>query len=112
MKKADITFRALQFKPHPVGVTISDNNQHATLMFKNGFGVSVIFGSRFYSNGVDNYEVAILDKSGSVSYNTEITADVLGYIDIKEVCAIMSRVQHLPKDHFHDYSEQISDEWV
>ena len=64
--------------------------------FENGYGVSVLFGYPFCSNGIDTYEVAIL-KNGYLCYDTYITDDILGYQDEDEVTEIMRKVQELNK---------------
>jgi hypothetical protein len=64
------------------------------MLFKNGYGVSVLRGTLFYSNGVDTYEVAVL-KDGHITYHTKITNDVLGHLSKKEVTEVMKKVQEL-----------------
>jgi hypothetical protein len=53
-----------------------------------------LFGSCFYSNGIDTHEVAVLFGE-SITYNTEITDDVMGYLSEDEVSEIMANVQLL-----------------
>jgi len=123
MKKAPITFKSLVFDLHPL-----DKNKHkiienlkasgasdkeiettenlygvednllATKTFKNAFGVSVLKGTRFYSNGIDTYEVAVL-RDGEVCYDSGVTGDVIGYITEAEVNAIMIEVQELEEGY-------------
>lgn len=92
-------FSSLKFKPHPLAVECPSHADcfgvRATANFKNGYGVSVLRGSAFYSNGVDTYEVAIL-KHGSLCYDTYITNDVLGHRTESEVSDVMRQVQSLP----------------
>ena len=71
--------------------------KQAKMNFENGYGISVIFGSMFYSNGIDTYEVGIL-KDGILCYATPITDDVIGYITADEVTDIMRKIQELPID--------------
>lgn len=68
--------------------------KHAILNFPNGYGVSVLFGDVFYSNGIDSYEVGIL-KDGVLCYSTPITDDVIGYVSKEGVTRIMKQVQEL-----------------
>lgn len=89
------TFHDLQFKPHPISSGYHRGARQAVEQFDNGYGVSVVFGSCFYSNGIDTYEVAIL-HNGDLTYNTDITDDVIGYISESEVTEIMRQVQLLP----------------
>lgn len=70
------------------------NAKHAKMQFENGYGISVLKGTLFYSNGIDTYEVAVLDNNG-ICYNTSITNDV-GYVDANEVSNIMKQIQELP----------------
>ena len=82
-------FEDLQFEKHPTRF-----GKHAIMEFKNGYGVSVVFGNNWYSNGIDTYEIAIL-KDGRLTYNTHITDDVLGYQTKQEVSEIMKQAQEL-----------------
>ena len=97
----------LVFNPHPIAKKAeklpSDMRQmyaeskQAKMDFENGYGISVLFGSMFYSNGIDTYEVGIL-KDGVLCYNTPITNDVIGYVTADEVTDIMRKIQELPID--------------
>ena len=82
------TFEDLEFKPHPSG------GEMAYIEFSNGYGVSVIFGSKFYSNGIDTYELAVM-KDGDLCYSSGITNDVIGYITKDEVTEYMKQIQEL-----------------
>lgn len=87
------TFKDLEFEPHRIIKTYTGTKQ-AVMNFDNGYGVSVVFGSIFYSNGIDSYEVAITHND-ELCYSTEITDDVIGYIKEDGVTEIMKRVQEL-----------------
>jgi hypothetical protein len=82
------TFKDLEFKPHSI------SGIQATMNFDNKYGVSVVCGSMFYSNGIDTYELGVLYE-GSLTYNTYITDDVLGGLSSNEVTNIMVKVQNL-----------------
>lgn len=82
------TFEDLEFKPHSVAGT------YARMYFDNEYGVSVICGSMFYSNGINTYELAVLYKD-SITYNTDITNDVIGHLSADKVTDIMIKVQKL-----------------
>ena len=96
------TFKDLEFEMHPILLkakpqdtkSLSSNSKHAVIEFENGYGVSVIFGKQFYSNGIDTYEVRIL-KDGILYFKTFITDNVLAYITEDEVTAVMRKVQEL-----------------
>ena len=88
------TFSDLNFKAHPNGP-----GTQAILFFPNGYGVSVIAGSIFYTNCEEPYELAVLlggEKKPSLTYATPITNDVIGYLTEEKVTAIMKDVQNLP----------------
>lgn len=100
-------FKDLVFIPHPIAGEAQKlplylakeyaEAKQAKMNFENGYGISVIFGSMFYSNGIDTYEVGIL-KDGILCYATPITDDVIGYITADEVTDIMRKIQELPID--------------
>ena len=97
----------LVFIPHPIAEEAQKlplylakeyaESKQAKMNFENGYGISVLFGSMFYSNGIDTYEVGIL-KNGTLCYATPITNDVIGYITAAEVTDIMRKIQELPID--------------
>ena len=87
------TFKDLRFKKHQLDRFYKGSKQ-ATMNFENGFGVSVLIGSCFYSNGVDSYEVAVL-KNGDLCYDSGLTEDVFGRLSAREVTKIMKQVQQL-----------------
>ena len=91
------TFKDLDFKKHSIaesGIERYQDAKQATEKFENNYGVSVIFGNCFYSNGKDTYELAIL-YDGDITYNTGMTNDVLGHLSEEEVSEIMIKVQLL-----------------
>lgn len=82
------TFKDLEFKPHTIG-----NGVQARMDFDNDYGVSVVKFNGSYGYP-DLWEVAVMYK-GSLTYNTDITDDVLGHQDDQDVTDIMGRVQAL-----------------
>ena len=92
-------FNDLVFENHPNGM----GGFQARMDFPNGFGVSVVCGQFFYCSPKKNlpdasmyhtYEVAIVE-GGSLTYDTPITDDVLGYLTPTEVTDVMGQVQSL-----------------
>ena len=63
--------------------------------FDNGYGVSVVRTPYSYGGDKGLYEMAVLDKTGRVTYDTPITNDVLGYLTEDEVTEYMIEVQKL-----------------
>ena len=83
------TFKDLEFKPHPIC-----NGLQAVMNFGNDYGVSVVKFNGSYGYHQDLWEVAILYKD-SLTYNTDITDDVLGYQTEQDVTDVMKKVQAL-----------------
>lgn len=92
MKK--IKFSDLQFHPRFGDGVISmmRGEEQATMDFDNGFGVSVVFGEIFYSNGVDTYELAVM-KDGELHYDNPVAnGDVCGYLKKTELMKLINEV--------------------
>lgn len=88
-----LTFENLTFEPHSFMP-----GSHARLFFPNGYGISVVLGEDFYSNGKDTYEVAVLignSKHSRIDYETPITDDVIGNCTKDQVTEIMKKIQDL-----------------
>lgn len=89
------TFKDLVFEEYSISsLPQYKNAKQSKETFENNYGVSVIFGSCFYSNGIDTYEVAIL-YNDEITYNTNITDGVIGHLTEDEVSEIMIKVQKL-----------------
>ena len=91
------TFNDLLFIPHLLSqapILRYKSAKQAILNFNNNYGVSVLLGEVFYSNGIDSYEVGIL-FNGELCYTTDITNDVIGRVNELEVTEIMRKVQEL-----------------
>ena len=87
------TFKDLQFKPYSCLPGMP--GEHAILMFKNEYGVSVIRGPYTYGGKQGLYELAVLDKDGNLTYDTPITDDVIGHLTADGVTKTMIEVQKL-----------------
>ena len=87
------TFEDLVFTDHP----FYEGGQQAILWFDNGYGVSVLCGARFYSNGRDTYEVVAM-YDDQLTYPME--DDVVGYLQPWEVTEYMDKVQRLPAKEY------------
>ena len=67
----------------------------AIMMFPNGFGISVVKSDFSYGGSQGYYEIAVLGKDGDLNYDTEITNDVVGYLDEDGVSEYMIKIQGL-----------------
>jgi hypothetical protein len=102
---AAYTWADLPMKPHE---SLNDKGQivvdgvHGTLLFPNGWGVSVIRhgkglprnSSRGFCEGL--YELAVIDRSGELRCDSGITDDTIGWLTEQEVADLMNRVAALP----------------
>jgi hypothetical protein len=89
MKKfEDLEFDSVNDAPFMVGVK-------SRMMFDNGYGVSVVSHSYSYGGKDGLFEIAVLDKDGSLTYDTAVTNGVIGYLDPEGVTDIMEQVQEL-----------------
>lgn len=115
--KIYFTFDDLKFEEHPMiedlkkaleslpkeeveqvksllGYKIKHTHNQAILNFNNGYGVSVVFGRSFYSNGEDTYEVGIL-MDGELTSNNPFNEPVIGWKTKDEVTKIMRKLQKI-----------------
>jgi hypothetical protein len=84
------TFEDIEFKDHPAASGVVGR-----MYFENGYGVSVARTIYSYGGRDGLYELAVLDKSGQLIYDTPVTSDVLGYLTPEEVTVYMKQVQSL-----------------
>ena len=97
MKKYELQFMEI--------ITDEYKKRQAIQFFENGFGISIIniktHGGTFlsYTKSEEEYEIAVLQKrengSSSITYETPITNDVIGYRRIKDVYKIMKKIEKL-----------------
>lgn len=84
------TFKDLEFKDHEAKPYF---NTQAVMSFNNDYGISVVNG-RFAYCDRDTYEVAVLYK-GELTYNTDITDDVLRSQTQEDIDKLMKQIQEL-----------------
>ena len=58
--------------------------------FPNGYGASVISGE-----GINRFEIAVLEADGSLCYTTEITDDVIAGLSVEGVYKILDKIKNL-----------------
>lgn len=80
----------LVFKNHPLGF----EGTVAAHTFSNGYGASIITGEHAYSNEDAPYELAVL-YNNEITYDTELTDDVLGYLTEDEVNEYLLKIEAL-----------------
>lgn len=73
-----------------------NNGMQLLFKFDNNFGISLVCHSFSYGNDKQEFEVAVIkfeyDDTWSLTYDTEITNDVLGYQSKEDVLNIIERV--------------------
>lgn len=63
--------------------------------FENGYGASVIQHEYSYGGNEGLWELAVLDFAGDLTYDTEITDNVIGYLNEREVEELLNRIKSL-----------------
>lgn len=66
------------------------------LQFDNGWGASVIHHNFSYGNESGLCELAVFDFDGELSYETPITDDVLGCLNLDDVINTLIKIKGLP----------------
>lgn len=85
-------------RPHPAGV----GGTQKLYRFPNGYGASVVQFPHSYGYGSGRWELAVLKLTGEdvddfkLTYDTDITDDVIGYLTEDEVDALLDQVEALP----------------
>ena len=64
---------------------VVDGGMQLLYSFENGYGASVIQHNGSYGNEIGKWEIAVLDNSGGICYDTPITDDVLGHLSFGDV---------------------------
>lgn len=82
-------FEDLAFKPGQLG------GAHAIVVFPNGYGASIVCNPFSYGGPKGLYEIAVLDGQ-SITYDTPITSDVLGYLTEEDVEKTLADIEALP----------------
>lgn len=70
--------------------------QRLHVMFKNGYGASIVRGVHSYGGKDGLFEIAVLDDEGNLVYDTPVTDDVLGYLDGDGVAEVLEEIMILP----------------
>ena len=63
----------------------------------NGYKASIIQNSLSYGGKEGFYELAVMYQEEKILYNTPITVDVLGWLTVEEVNAVIAEIEKLPK---------------
>ena len=84
-----------------------NNGVQKLYKFPNGFGASVVKHDFSYGGKDGKWELAVLDQQGELSYDTNITDDVLGHLNDPQVDRILRQIKDL--DGYDVYCEHCGD---
>lgn len=70
------------------------NTKRAHIEFSNGYGISVIIGDRYFSNGIDTYE-ACVTYFGDVSYCNGVADGLITFATKEQITEIMQKLEKL-----------------
>ena len=84
------TFNDLEFKPHS-----NMDGIMSRIEFENGYGASIVKGEYTYGGKDGLYELAVLNSSGDLIYDTPVTSDVEGYLSEDDVTKLLEQIQKL-----------------
>ena len=87
------TFDDLEFKG--VSYDLSGGGVRACMQFDNGYHISVVKNTFSYGGPEVLYEAAVLNRDGSLAYDTPVTDDVIGHLTPEEVTDVMRQIQEL-----------------
>lgn len=84
----------------------NEDNHRYIFRFENNYGASVIKHPGSYGYRNDNFELAVLDFKGDtweITYDTDITDDVLGYLTNKDVLEYLKDIKELDRKEQEEY---------
>ena len=80
---------------------INNSGYQMIIKFPNGYGASVINNIHSYTDNDNEFEIAVIKKTGpevddlKLCYDTPITDDVIGHLEEKEVIEYIYKVKDL-----------------
>jgi len=74
--------------------SVNGGEQHL-FRFPNGYGASVVKGPYTYGGPAGQWELAVLDSNDHLTYDTPVTDDVIGYLDVTGVSAALDQIAAL-----------------
>lgn len=63
----------------------------------NGYGASIIKSQYSYGHEEGLWELAVLTRSGEITYDTPITGDVVGHCDENMLRELLTAISKLPR---------------
>lgn len=65
--------------------------------FKNKYIASIVKHKRSYGYNEGLYEIAVMNEKHNIVYDTQVTEDVLGYVDVKDIPKYLKQISELPE---------------
>jgi len=80
----------------PENFTRDEAHYQKQYFYSNGYGASVIWNQDSYGADEGLFEVAVLDASGSIVYDTPIADGVCGFLNFGQVADVLQQIRNLP----------------
>ena len=87
-----------ELNPFVTGYRDDITGKQVKFTFPNNFGASVICNEYSYGHQEGLFEIVVLDKNGSIFYDTSITDDVIGNLTAGEALVILREIKALPTE--------------
>ena len=87
-----------EFKSDLVSVKREHNEVRYVFKFDNNYGASIVKNEYSYGHKQDLWELAVIWFDGdewNLTYDTEITKDVIGYLTDEKVIEILHKIKNL-----------------
>jgi hypothetical protein len=86
------------FAPYTPDEEYSDQHYGSRYRFRfgNGYQASVVRGRWTYGGPAGLWELAVMDRKGRICYDTPITDDVVGWLEVRQVVDLLRRIEVLP----------------
>ena len=85
-------------KHTPIAAYVSPSKTQSIYRFDNDYGASVVCSPYSYGGPEGFFEIAVLDKKDHLCYSTPITDDVIGWLTIRKVQNLLTKIANLPKE--------------
>ena len=70
----------------------------AKVEFPNGWGASIVKNDFSYGGKSGLFEIAVLDSDGNINSQTDISDDVIGWQDEKDIDRVLTAISKLDSD--------------
>jgi len=78
------------------------------IQFANGYGASVVSHKFSYGGSSGLYEIAVLNPNGELDYDTEVTNDVIGWLNQDQVSSYLKQIEHLGRKKLYNTVDMLT----